>query len=76
MQRKEHTILAANFAWNSPPEGDPKMVLQVYMHDTGVMLTRVWMNPADARVLCQTGLEEIDKQLAEWQAHWKEKGHE
>lgn len=73
MQRKEKTILVANFAWNSPPElGEPKVVLQVFLHGSEILLTRVWMKPADARLLCQSGLEEIDKQLGQWQAHWRD----
>lgn len=72
MQRKESTILVANFAWNSPPDlGEPKMVLQVHLHGSEIILTRIWMRPADARMFCQGGLEEIDKQLAQWQEYWR-----
>lgn len=73
LQRKEQKIFTANFLWNPPPElGKPMVVLQVALHESDIVFTRVWMKPADARMLCTNGLGEIDKQLEQWQAYWRE----
>lgn len=70
--RWERSTLSVEFGWNDPSSGDkPIMAVVTRIVATRTVLSVVYMQPAEARKLCQTGVEELDKQLEQWQVHWR-----
>ena len=70
----ERSVLTVEFGWNSPGDGhgEPVMAVVTRIHATGTVISVVHMQPAQARKLCQVGIEELDKQLERWQARWRD----
>jgi hypothetical protein len=70
---RERTVLTVEFGWNEPASGnrEPMMAVVTKIHATDTTLSIVHMRPEQARKLCQTGLETLDRQLGLWQEHWR-----
>lgn len=68
----ERTTLSVEFGWNAPGSGErPFMGVITKIHSTGTTVSIIYMEPTQARMLCQNGLEELDAQLERWQAYWR-----